>query len=377
MNALRKMRVLHSLLILQGCRSLTIVPPINTGTRTRGSHSTFFEQRDWKSVETFWRMVVSIGQLPPAMSLNPSYSDTSCGLSQIEQIGYEGEFASKDPRYIHRKTYALRIGYVGTEYSGYQRQQSLQQGLSTVEQELSTLMHWRPICAGRTDKDVSALSQVLSFTTTSDLDTAALVQSLAASAAVQQGRLAAYECVRVPRKFNSRSQAIWRRYVFLFPLQATGGGYDIDCEFVHEVLHCLEGQTLPCSALAYREERRPGDDGEPLDKCTILSARASVVRLPGSDAHALCMEIVGDRFLRRMVRIVVATAVRESLLPLDERDKGILERICVTGDSSLAAWPCSGVGLALCGVGYDFKELAMHQHMTAATRKHFETKFGV
>jgi len=54
--------------------------------------------------------------------------------------------------------------------------------------------------------------------------------------------------------------------------------------------------------------------------CTLFKAGASIVQInshTGSDGEtangALCIELVGNRFLRRMVRILVATALREGL----------------------------------------------------------------
>jgi hypothetical protein len=42
-----------------------------------------------------------------------------------------------------------------------------------------------------------------------------------------------------------------------------------------------------------------------------------------------------------------------------------------------ASAPCPGEGLALCGVGYDLKELAIHKHMNKETRKLFEDMFRI
>lgn len=176
-------------------------------------------------------------------------------------------------------------------------------------------------CAGRTDRDVSALAQVLSFTTSLPIDTQALLEKLRSAEACTAGRLAFYDCVRVPRKLNARSQAMWRRYVYLFPLSGDGDstsewqGTHVDCDFVDACLRrCLfiygtmlsftlsmvrlEGTTICGTALAYREDRVRSEGQEPLDKCVFLYSRAR-------SAHGmLCIELVADRFLRRMVRII-------------------------------------------------------------------------
>jgi tRNA U38,U39,U40 pseudouridine synthase TruA len=51
-----------------------------------------------------------------------------------------------------------------------------------------------------------------------------------------------------------------------------------------------------------------------------MEARAFPVELPNSDDSegnkVICVELVGNRFLRQMVRILVATALRESSSPI-------------------------------------------------------------
>lgn len=83
---------------------------------SRSSHFDFFLDRDWKAVESFWRQAVRTGKLPSELCLNSKYAPTDCGLKGIEEVGMLGEFLSKDSRYLRRRTYALRIGYVGTEF---------------------------------------------------------------------------------------------------------------------------------------------------------------------------------------------------------------------------------------------------------------------
>ena len=90
-----------------------------------------------------------------------------------------GEFKSRDSRYLSRRTYALRIGYLGTAFhvlpatfsthlirrlqstQGYQRQRDRDgSSVRTVEGEVRRVLDRAVVCAGRTDGDVSALSQV-------------------------------------------------------------------------------------------------------------------------------------------------------------------------------------------------------------------------
>ena len=119
-------------------------------------------------------------------------------LSVIYTAGY-GEFNSNDPRsniiYVlpfiefsivqvwsfllrltsfnirfKRKTFALRIGYDGTKYNGYQIQKGVVGTKTTVEEDIEASLGRKVVAAGRTDKDVSAVSQIVSFTTFDDID---------------------------------------------------------------------------------------------------------------------------------------------------------------------------------------------------------------
>lgn len=124
----------------------------------------------------------------------------------------------------------------------------------------------------------------------------------------------------------------------------------------------LEGRELPYDAFAYREKR-----GEGADLCTLLQARATAVDVsrwaPHSESGAstifMAVELVGNRFLRKMVRILTATAIRASFdsvetTPLDMDVAGNhLVDIALSGDRLLASAPLPGEGLCMCGVGYD------------------------
>jgi len=116
--------------------------------------------------------------------------------------------------------------------------------------------------AGRTDRHVSAVSQVICVSTTrgshkilyketptnfvlfegtkKDVSREDIVSAFHNSEACREGRLVVLDCQRVPKKFNARSSATWRRYLYLFPLNIASetdtGLYDIDTEHVNRIL---------------------------------------------------------------------------------------------------------------------------------------------
>jgi hypothetical protein len=67
------------------------------------------------------------------------------------------------------------------------------------------------------------------------------------------------------------------------------------------------------------------------------------------------VEVVGNRFLRRMMRVLVATAVRESLphaAAHPEAGNAALLRLAEGRDRLATAPPALAVGLLFIGVGY-------------------------
>ena len=66
------------------------------------------------------------------------------------------------------------------------------------------------MASGRTDKDVSALSQIISFHTFDKNITVDSIYTLfSESEASFIGRLKLFQCVRVPRKFHALFLATW------------------------------------------------------------------------------------------------------------------------------------------------------------------------
>ncbi len=68
---------------------------------------------------------------------------------------------------------------------------------------------------------------------------------------------------------------------------------------------------------------------------------------------ALCFELVGNRFLRRMVRVLVSTALWEATPGAGRaggRDEALLE--CFAAGRDATAMPAPAEGLCFAGAGY-------------------------
>ena len=148
----------------------------------RSSHDNFFASRNWDRVAQFWSSLMLRATLPDFVTGLPT---SGYGLTQLQSIYALGaeEFSSNDPRY-KRQTFAIRIGYDGSKYHGYQMQKGLSilamhrteislmtrrddliiagvLNVHTVESDVVAALGGRScVAAGRTDKDVSAVSQV-------------------------------------------------------------------------------------------------------------------------------------------------------------------------------------------------------------------------
>eukprot|EP01038_Epipyxis_sp_PR26KG_P007921 gene7921-10751_t len=350
----------------------------SNGCLERNSHVEFFENRDWDGLKVFWKQIMHYENLPPFIQGGEDFGVTN--LDQINAVG-KREFQSNDPRF-KRQTFAIRIGYDGSQYHGYQKQKG-NEGIITVEDDITTILGRNVIAAGRTDRDVSAVSQVICFSTFDPLTPKQIINQIKRSdPVVKFNRLAVWDCKRVPKRFHALFSATWRRYLYLFPLNK--GTYphmvDVDIGFVDDCLKRLVNQALPYNGFAHREMRNTGIGLS--DICTLKRATAYLVNTseyannidnsdlsldhtsatPTVGVQCICVELVGDRFLRRMVRIIVGTAIRESVLDMSIRNPNILLDIAMSSDRNLASLSVPGCGLALSGVGYDLDDLQTFKH---------------
>jgi tRNA pseudouridine(38-40) synthase len=329
--------------------------------QVRRSHDDFFEDRDWDSMCTFWKWCLNAQDSLPAFvhghqDEEAKGTEDSFGVTQFKMTQdswvKQGLPLFEKHRYPDRVNFALRIGYSGNSYSGYQKQKA-GIGIHTVEDDLLDALHGQKTnAAGRTDKDVSAVSQVINFHTREKVTPEDIMSRAKQSDAVKSGNITIFECYNMPRRFHALFSATWRRYIFLVPLNSQPSGkFDIDTDFVGLCLRKLENKSLHCNCFAAKETVEK-------DLCQIYRSDAIVVDVNSSNVFekkvpAICIELVGSRFLRNMVRVIVSTVVRESVRsPESDRNENILLDCCESGDRQMAAFPLNGKGLALAGVGY-------------------------
>ena len=216
-----------------------------------------------------------------------------------------------------RHRYAIRLVYGGAPFRGFQRQP----GLPTVQEALQAGLSACGIDAGlavaaRTDADVHALAQVVSFSTSRDVSPDVLRRELNQAL---PPTILCLEVRRVPRAFHARASAGSRRYVYLVgtPAPEGLGAYawslpdprafpalgprPLDVEAMRGTLAAAVGRH------DFAGFARPGAQTETVRELH----RADVV---ASDAHPLVAFVLeGSGFLRAMVRNLVGTAVTVGL----------------------------------------------------------------
>ncbi|XP_008782817.2 tRNA pseudouridine synthase A isoform X3 [Phoenix dactylifera] len=261
--------------------------------------------------------------------------------------------------------------------------------------------------AGRTDKGVTALQQVCSFYTwRKDVKCGDIKVSINEAA---PGKLKVLTVSEVSRAFHPNFAAKWRRYFYIFPLDDGDGQinhsemgcsnsadaldeeqinwqpendeeeqsislldgneddnmYNIvakprnfSVDKVNQLLRQLEGRSLSYKMFA-RDTKASRSTGPPTE-CFMFHARATDAKLPYYDKNCvgglrvMCVELVANRFLRKMVRVLIATAIREAAAGAD--DDALLKLMDATCRRATAP-PAPPEGLCLVDVGYEeFKQ---------------------
>uniref|UniRef100_A0A7S2WM09 Pseudouridine synthase I TruA alpha/beta domain-containing protein n=2 Tax=Rhizochromulina marina TaxID=1034831 RepID=A0A7S2WM09_9STRA len=127
-------------------------------------------------------------------------------------------------------------------------------------------------------------------------------------------------------------------------------------------LASLQGRSLGYNAFAYGKPETRSDE------CTLHLARGTVISLPvvvaslrgqsrGDSEQVLAIELVGNRFLRRMIRILTASVLRvcvETQAAGEHSDVAVarLHEILRSKDRRLAARPSPADGLCFVCCGY-------------------------
>ncbi|MHC9542727.1 MAG: tRNA pseudouridine(38-40) synthase TruA [Vulcanimicrobiota bacterium] len=265
----------------------------------------------------------------------------------------------------------LDLQYDGSAFEGFQKQN--REGARTVQGELEKTLERllgakiKTVTAGRTDTGVHATGQVVSFRTdspmSSDAMRGALNEMLPDDIAVQGAR-------DVELSFHARHSAVKRKYHY-YILNCTNPSPFGSRYFYHikRPMSLEPMKTASCYLLGENDFtsfstsiKEVGTPVRRLIGITITSVkewheRGNPVIVPASHDlydNLILLEIEGTGFLRRMVRMMVATLVRVGLGKMEPEE---VRRILEARDPGLVHTPAPPGGLYLVKVHYHEGEM--------------------
>lgn len=235
-----------------------------------------------------------------------------------------------------RHTYRLELAYEGSAFWGYARQPGLRTVEGCIRSAITPLLptHQRRLnlrVGGRTDRGVSAHGQVVSFCALHRLDLPSLSRALDEAAL---GELTALDVREVHHKFHAQFSARARHYTYILPDDET------DAVLVDRLIGNLVGTR--CFS-AFARDTPPG-------KSTVRTLiRATARRTRHDDQPVIRFDFSGVAFLRRQVRIMVSTAIREAQAGAGEMR---LVELAAGGDRRSTAPPAPPEHLTLVRITY-------------------------
>lgn len=227
--------------------------------------------------------------------------------------------------------YAVRLFYIGTNYHGFQRQP----GLATIEGELLRVLKELKIiedprkaryaAASRTDKEVSAVSQVVSFSS-------AQTPKIPRINSLLPKDIKIWAISNVPEEFNPRKEAMYKHYRYIKPYD----GENLD--------EMIKGTSLLEGTHDFQKLSKPDKKDNTI--CTL-----SEVKLQ-KQGDFVVFDFKGKRFLWKMIRKIVTVLLRigKGTMPPEEL------RTLLNPSNSIGkdVQPASSRGLILYDIEYPF-----------------------
>ncbi len=361
----------------------------------------FLDDRRWRAVDAFYAGLVTgatcLGDVravcDESEGLRPAGVETTATVSKTA-----GSTSKKTRE--GRTTFRARLAYHGPSFAGFAWNASCDGGYDEnafVPGEVSVTAALqaalRPVLdkrrpapsAGRTDRGVSAAASCVSFWTKSDVGVEDIERAVNES---PPGRARAWrmsETRVVESSFHATFAAKARRYVYIIPkrqmlTETRTPIAELDAEIVNRILaplvtigravdmHAFARGTPTGSssdvtfrvARAFEAElpRVPDLDGasvgsarDGVRRSRVARASATATTDDADDRRVVVIELVADRFLRKLVRCLCATAAREAASHAG--DDEVLLRLAEGRERRAAAPPAPALGLVFAGVEYD------------------------
>ena len=251
------------------------------------------------------------------------------------------------PMKIQMERIALKLGYIGTQYHGFQIQPDAVG--PTVEGELFEALEILQIiedraasnyaAAGRTDKGVHALSQVVSFDTAQPNVTPRMINSMLPD------DIWAIAIAKPPLGFNARKDAISREYRYFLALQPD---LDLDITRMRAASEVFIG-SHDFSNFAQPADQADDEAGSyspirEIKRIAIATEKRGTEKRPS----VIIIDIEADGFLRKMVRKIVSALTMVGSGTKDKRWVEDLLELRITDQIE----PAPAFGLLLKNVSY-------------------------
>jgi len=199
--------------------------------------------------------------------------------------------------------YRARVEYDGTEFAGFQAQPGRRTVQGELERALAFLNEGQRIrisAAGRTDAGVHATGQVIAFTWPGDLPRQRLAQALGA---LLPRDVAVGPLRQVAADFDPRHAATRREYRYTIwtgprsPLRERHA-YGLEERLDVEAMQAAASQLVGRHDFSAFGRARDG---------AVRTIHVIRLRRRG---HLVTIDVIGDAFLRQMVRSIVAALIR-------------------------------------------------------------------
>jgi tRNA pseudouridine38-40 synthase len=206
---------------------------------------------------------------------------------------------------VANNKYAVRISYLGTNYSGWQRQNDVVSIQQCIEESLLGIGENCVVTgAGRTDAGVHAISQIASFFTEKDWETRKLL--LAMNAHLPQD-IRIMDAWRVDESFDARRSALWREYRYFIYHGSSCLAPIRPFVWWNRYFWDLEQVRIACRFMTGRHDFRAFCKAAECPENSMRTLlRVSCKRI----GRITILQIRGEAFLNNMVRIIVGNLDR-------------------------------------------------------------------
>ncbi len=208
------------------------------------------------------------------------------------------------------RTIKLTLAYDGTDYVGWQTQETGRSVQATLEEAIEKITGQRSstLASGRTDAGVHALGQVVSFRTESRLSPEVLQRALNAEL---PRSIAVLDAVDVHEGFHATHDALRKRYRYVIH---DGPIRDVFAlryawQYTYGRLDAAAMQRAAAALIGTHDFSSFETTGSPRKTSIRTVYELCVQRGRGEGADSVTVEIEANGFLYNMVRAIVGTLV--------------------------------------------------------------------